>query len=300
MKATAPTLIQAIAVEKGWLAVCAELFKARLTCLVLLTMLAGFYAGLRGPMDGLLLLRALLGMALVATGGSALNQLIEREYDARMRRTRERPLPSGRVQPRTVLGIGCACACLGVICLAQAVNLTAGVVGAITLVTYLFIYTPLKRLTWLNTAVGAVAGALPPLIGWTAACGTVTRGGLALFAIQALWQMPHFMAIAWIYRDEYARAGFKMLPVLDPAGCRTGRQALLHAAALVPVSLCPFLFGMAGPFYLAGALFLGLGLAWFAAQFARCLTISKARQLFFASILYLPLLLGVLVLDKVK
>jgi protoheme IX farnesyltransferase len=300
MKASAPSLTHAIPAEKSWLAVYADLFKARLTLLVLLTTLVGFYAGFRGPLDYLLLLHTLVGTALVASGGSALNQLFEREYDARMSRTCQRPLPSGRLEPRTVLAIGLASAGLGLIYLAQAVNLTTGLLAAITLVTYVFVYTPLKRVTWLNTAVGAIPGALPPLIGWTAARGEITVEGLSLFAIQALWQVPHFMAIAWMYRDDYAKAGFKMLPLADPSGRRTGRQALLHALTLLPVSLCPFFFHLTGPVYLAGALALGLAFAWFAAQFARRRSLSRARQLFCASILYLPLLLAVMMFDKLK
>ena len=300
MSATTGSLTHSIPAEKSWLAVYADLFKARLTLLVLLTTLVGFYVGFRGPLDYLLLLHTLLGTALVASGASALNQLFEREYDARMRRTCHRPLPSGRLQPPTVLAIGVGSAGLGLIYLAQEVNLTTSLLGAITFVTYVFVYTPLKRVTWLNTAVGAIPGALPPLIGWTAACGEITLQGMALFAIQALWQVTHFMAIAWMYREEYAKAGFEMLPVLDPNGRRTGRQALLHALALLPVSLGPFFLHLAGPVYLAGAMVLGLAFAWFAARFARLLTLSGARQLFCASILYLPLLLAVMMLDKIK
>jgi protoheme IX farnesyltransferase len=182
----------------------------------------------------------------------------------------------------------------------MAVNVTTCLIGAFTLVSYLFIYTPLKRVTWLNTAIGAIPGALPPLMGWTAARGELSREGWALFAILAFWQLPHFLAIAWIYREEYAKAGFQMLPVIDPHGQRTGRQAVSHTLGLLPVSLCPFLFGLAGPIYLAGALILGFIFLWFAIQFSRHLTIPRARQLFYVSILYLPLLLAVMVLDKIK
>jgi protoheme IX farnesyltransferase len=300
MKASAPSLVHSIPAEKSWVGVYADLFKARLTLLVLLTTMVGFYVGFRGPLDYLLLLHTLVGTALVASGGSALNQLFEREYDARMRRTCQRPLPSGRLQPRTVLAIGVACASLGLIYLAEAVNLRTSLLGAFTFITYVFVYTPLKRRTWLNTAVGAIPGALPPLIGWTAARGEITLVGMALFAIQALWQVPHFLAIAWIYRDEYAKAGFKMLPVLDPTGRRTGRQALLHALVLLPVSLGPFFFHLAGPIYLVAALALGLAFAWFAARFACLLTISGAKRLFYASLFYLPLLLAVMLFDKIK
>lgn len=300
MKATAQPLGDVVAAEKSWLAVYADLIKARLTFLVVLTTLVGFYLGYRGPVDYLLMIHAVLGTALVASGASALNQLLEREHDAKMRRTRNRPLPSGRLQPTTVMVFGGVCACAGLLYLALEVNLTTSVIGAISLLSYLFIYTPLKRVTWLNTAIGAVPGGLPALMGWTAARGELSREGWALFAILAFWQLPHFLAIAWMYREEYEKAGFKMLPGIDPSGHRTGRQAVSHTLGLLPVSLCPFLFHVTGPVYLAGALALGLVFLWFAVQFARQLTIPRARQLFFVSILYLPLLLGMMVLDKVK
>jgi protoheme IX farnesyltransferase len=286
--------------ESSWLAVYADLFKARLTSLVLLTTMVGFYVGFRGPVDYGLLCHTLLGTALLASGAAALNQLLEREYDGKMRRTQDRPLPTGRLLPQTVLIVGGSAAVLGVLYLAQAVNVTTSLVGTVSLASYLFIYTPLKRVTWLNTLVGAVPGALPPLMGWTAARGELSREGLALFAIQACWQLPHFMAIAWIYREDYARAGFKMLPVLDPQGRRTSRQGLGYALALLLVSLCPFLFHLTGLIYLASALVFGLLFAWFALQFVRDPAIARARQLFYASLLYLPLLLAVMVLDKIK
>jgi protoheme IX farnesyltransferase len=300
MKATAETLSQAIPVEKGWLAVYSELFKARLTILVLLTTLVGFYVGSRGALDYALMLHTVLGTALVASGASALNQLWERKYDARMRRTQDRPLPSGRLQPGFVLALGICCSLFGLAYLALAVNVVTFLIGLASLTTYLFVYTPLKRVTWLNTAIGAVPGALPPLMGWSAARGQLTAEGWALFGILALWQLPHFMAIAWIYRDEYGRAGFKMLPVLDPEGRRTGHQAVIHTLGLLPVSLCPFFLKLAGPVYLSGAVLLGVAFIFCALQFSRHLTVSRARQLFYFSILYLPLLLSVMVLDKVK
>jgi protoheme IX farnesyltransferase len=303
MKATAPivqSLSPAEPTDKSWLAIYADLFKVRLTGLVLLTTAVGFYIGFRGPVDYLLMLHTLLGTALVASGASALNQLFEREYDARMRRTQDRPLPSGRMQPQTVLLVGITSAAFGLIYLARAVNLTTSLVSACSLLIYLFIYTPLKRVTWLNTAVGAVAGALPPFIGWTAARGALGGAGWTLFAIQVFWQLPHFMAIAWLYRAEYARAGFKMLPVIDADGRRTGRQAVGYTLGLLPLSLCPYLFKLTGPVYLTGALILGLSFLWSAVQFARRLSEPRARQLFYVSILYLPLLLAVMVLDKLK
>ena len=300
MKATAESLNEVIVAEKGWAAVYADLIKARLTFLVVLTTLVGFYLGSATPVDYWLMLHAVLGTALVASGASALNQLLEREHDAKMRRTKNRPLPSGRLQPATVMVFGGVCACAGLLYLALAVNKTTSVIGAISLVSYLFIYTPLKRLTWLNTAVGAVPGALPPLMGWTAARGELSREGWALFAILAFWQLPHFLAIAWMYREEYEKAGFKMLPGIDPQGHRTGRQAVSHTLGLLPVSLTPFLFHVTGEIYLFGALILGLAFLWYAVQFARYMTIPRARQLFFVSILYLPLLLVIMVLDKMK
>lgn len=300
MKVTMQSLADTALAEKGWGAVFADLFKARLTLLVLLTTLVGFYLGFRGPVNYVLLFHTLLGTALLAGGAAALNQLFEREYDAKMRRTQDRPLPSGRLQPQTVLRIGSVSAVLGLLDLLLAVNPTTTLIAALSLVIYLFIYTPLKRLTWLNTAVGAVPGALPPLIGWTAARGELSREGWALFAIQALWQLPHFLAIAWMYRDEYARAGFRMLPVLDPHGRRTARHALGCALGLLPVSLGPSFFGLSGPIYFYSALLLGLVFLWFALRFARELTVPCARRLFYVSIFYLPLLLGVMVLDKIN
>ena len=288
-------------VEKTRFAVASDLFKARLTFLVLLTTLVGFYVGYPGGlMNWWLLFNTMLGTALVASGAAALNQFLEREHDAKMRRTEDRPLPSGRMKPTTVLLLGGACGGIGLIYLALTVNLTTSLLGAITLASYLFIYTPLKRVTTLNTVIGAIPGALPPLMGWAAARGDVSREGWALFAILFFWQLPHFFAIAWIYREQYERAGYVMLPVVDPTGERTGRQAVSHTLGLLPISLCPYVFHLAGPVYLVGALALGLVYLWFAIQFSRYLTIPRARQLFFASILYLPLLLGLMVLDKVK
>ena len=298
MKASASTLPAILPAERGWVAVYADLVKARLTVLVLITTLVGFYAGVRGPMDWGLLIQTLLGTGLVASGAAALNQLWEREFDARMRRTAGRPLPSGRLQPGTVLVFGTSCAVSGLVWLAFAVNPLTSAIGAATLLCYLFVYTPLKRVTWLNTLIGAIPGGLPPLMGWTAARGTASVEGWTLFALLAFWQIPHFMAIAWMYRDEYARAGFVMLPVVDRDGRRTGRQAVGHSLALLVVSLCPFALGQVGVTYLIGALALGIFFTATAVQFARQLTMTRARQLFFASILYLPLLLSLMVLDK--
>lgn len=289
-----------VGVEKNRAAVFADLVKARLTTLVLLTTLVGFYVGWRGPMDLALMIHTLAATALVAAGASALNQLLEREYDAKMRRTQNRPLPAGRLQPATVMLFGGVSATAGLVYLALAVNPLTSAIGAVTLVSYLFIYTPLKRVTWLNTNIGAVPGALPALMGWTAARGELSVEGWALFGIVAFWQIPHFMAIAWIYREEYARAGFQMLPVVDPHGRRTARLAFAFTLALLAASLCPSLFHLTGPIYFWSALALGLCFAWLAVQFSWHLTIRCARQLFYLSLLYLPLLLAVMVMDKAK
>lgn len=298
MKASAPTLVTAIPAEKSWVSVYADLFKARLTLLVLLTTMVGFYMGHQGGGSGVLILHTVLGMALVAGGGAALNELIERDHDALMRRTRERPLPSGRLTPQTVLLIGLGCGALGILYLAWAVNALTAVLAAATLALYTLVYTPLKRITWLNTLVGAIPGAMPPLVGWVAARGEIGAGGVALFAIQAFWQIPHFMAIAWLYREEYAGAGFKMLPVFDASGVRTSRHALVHTGALFLASLAPFALGHAGVLYLAVAIVLGGFFLATGLLFARDLTKARARQFFYASIIYLPLLLITMVLDR--
>jgi protoheme IX farnesyltransferase len=300
MKATASAIGQVVLPEKSAAAVWAELIKARLTALVVVTTLVGFYVGSKGAVDFVLMLHTVLGTALLASGSAALNQLLERDHDAKMRRTEDRPLPAGRLTPGTVLIAGAGCCAVGLIYLASMVNYLTALLGAVTLVSYLFIYTPLKRVTTLNTAIGAIPGAIPPLMGWTGARGEITSDGWTLFAILFFWQLPHFLAIAWMYKEDYARAGFAMLPVVDTDGRRTGAQAVSHTLGLLPVSLCPTLFGFAGGFYFSGALVLSVLFVWFAVQFSRQLTLKRARQLFFVSILYLPLLLGLLVIDKVK
>jgi len=292
--------ILSTAAEKSWSAVFSDLVKARLTTLVLLTTAVGFYIGEQGAVNWLLFFNTLAATGLVAGGAAALNQLLEREYDAKMRRTMDRPLPSGRMQPTTVAILGGVMSVLGLAYLALAVNLLTSVLGAITLVSYLFIYTPLKRVTWLNTAIGAIPGALPPLMGWTAARNELTGEGWTLFAILAFWQIPHFFAIAWMYREEYAKAGFVMLPNVEQGDHRTAQQTVSHTLALLIVSLCPFLFKMAGLVYLGGAILLGGAFLFCAIQFSRQLTLSRAKRLFLASILYLPLLLAAMCLDKIK
>ncbi len=299
VKTLAEPLSEATATaDKARSGVLSELFKARLTSLVLLTTLVGFYLGQRGGMNWLLLINTLLGTGLLACGAAALNQYLERDFDALMDRTADRPLPAGLIQPQTVVVLGGVLSVAGLLWLAFGANLLTAVLGAVTLISYLFIYTPLKRKTTLNTAIGAIPGALPPLMGWTAARGDLSIEGWALFAILFFWQLPHFLAIAWMYREDYAKGGFVMLPLVDRDGTRTGRSAVSHTLGLLPVSLSPFVFQMSGALYLAGALVLGLVFLWFAGRFAKQMDRLSARRLFFASILYLPLLLGLMVFDK--
>lgn len=299
MKTTAQTVTEDTApAEPARGGLWAELFKARLTSLVLLTTLVGFYLGQRGGMNWLLLVNTLLGTGLLACGAAALNQYLERDFDALMERTAERPLPAGLIQPQTVVVLGGVVSVAGLLWLAFGANLLTAVLGAVTLISYLFIYTPLKRKTTLNTAIGAIPGALPPLMGWTAARGDLSIEGWALFAILFFWQLPHFLAIAWMYREDYAKGGFVMLPLVDRDGTRTGRSAVSHTLGLLPVSLSPFVLQVSGALYLFGALLLGLVFLWCAMRFARQMDRLSARRLFFASILYLPLLLGLMVFDK--
>ncbi len=278
----------------------AELIKARLTSLVLITTLVGFYMGSRGPLDVLLMFHAMLGTAALAAGAAALNQYLEREWDAKMPRTAERPIPAGLIQPQMVLLLGAVLSVLGMVQLLTQVNPLTAMLGAVTLGSYIFVYTPLKRMTTLNTLVGAIPGALPPLMGWTAATGEIGAGGWALFTLLFFWQLPHFMAIAWLYRADYQTAGFRMLSGVDPDGSRTAAAAIRHTLALVAFSLAPVALKLGGKLYGAGALLLGFSFLYCAIQFARNTSRERARQLFFASILYLPLILGLLVVDKIK
>lgn len=300
MKVTAGTLHVAPTTDRSWMGIAAELVKARLTFLVLLTASVGFYLGSSGRVDFLLMFHLLTGTGILACGAATLNQFLERRWDAKMRRTRDRPLPAGQLQPETARVFGVVCCVAGLGYLALLTNLQTSLLGALTVGLYLFFYTPLKRVTWLNTWVGAVPGALPPLMGWVAAHGEITVGGAALFAIQFLWQIPHFLAIAWLYRADYAGAGFRMLSGADPTGRKTGWCAVVHAVLLLGASLLPVACGLAGTVYLAGALALGIAFAGTAVRLATERTLRRARQLFWASILYLPLLFGLLVLDRVR
>ena len=274
------------------------LTKPRLNLLVLFTALAGMYIAKPEGLPLLLLLHTLVGTALVAGGASALNQVWEQDTDRLMERTRRRPLPAHRLRPSESTGFGIVLSLLGLAELAVGVNLLSAGVAALTLLSYVLVYTPLKRRTWLSTIIGAFPGALPPMIGWTAATGTLGAGAFALFGIVFVWQMPHFLAIAWLHREDYARAGLPLLPVIEPDGRSTGRQALAFAVALVPISLTPAFVGLAGIPFAAVAGILGAGLVWLSARFAADLSTSSARQLFLASITYLPILYGALIASR--
>ena len=246
----------------------AQMVKPRLTLMVLFTVAVGYVVGAGGAMDWGVFCQVLAGTALVAAGASALNQLLERQTDALMRRTRNRPLPAGRRTPRQALRFGVLTACAGFIYLAALVNPLTALVAAVTLGLYVFVYTPLKRRTAFNTLVGAVPGALPPVIGWAAATGTLELGALSLFLLLFLWQFPHFWAIAWLYREDYGRAGLKMVPLADrEEGRLTGRLMVQNCLVLIPVSLGPVLMNLAGPRYFWIALVLGAGFLTFAARF---------------------------------
>jgi protoheme IX farnesyltransferase len=275
-----------------------ELTKPRITTLVVLTALVGFVMASSSAPAALPLLFALAGTGLVAAGASALNMVLERDTDARMHRTRSRPLAAGRMRTPEAVAFGLGLTALGLAVLFRLSGPLPAAVGLLTWFTYLFCYTPLKRRTSLSTLVGAVPGALPPVIGWAAARGRVDGGAFVLFAILFLWQVPHFLAIAWIYREDYARGGLPMLPVVDPPGRLTGRQTVAHAFALLLVSLLPTAVGMTGRAYLAGAVVLGSALLAFSLRLALLRTVAAARGLFLASIVYLTGLCTLLVADR--
>ena len=275
-----------------------ELTKPRITLMVVLTALMGYVLASPGSPEALPLLAALVGTGLVAAGASALNMVIERRVDARMRRTQDRPLPAGRLRTPEAAAFALALTSLGLAVLTWFSGTLAAGVALVTWASYVFLYTPLKVRTSLATIVGAFPGALPPVIGWAAARHAIDPGAFILFAILFLWQIPHFLAIAWIYREDYARGGLPMLPVLDPEGRITGRQAVAHALALLVVSLTPPVAGMAGAPYLVGALLLGLGFAAVAVAAAVQRTLVWARRLFLASLLYLTLLCALLFVDR--
>ena len=272
-----------------------ELSKPRIVAAAFVAALAGFLAA-NPHVDAARLAAALLGIAGITAAAGALNQVMERDADARMARTASRPLPAGRLGVAAASTYGAALALASVALLWFGTNELTAELAALAFASYLGVYTPLKRVTTLNTFVGAIPGALPPVLGWTAARGDLGAGAFALFAIVYLWQLPHFLAIAWLHRDDYARGGFVMLPLRDPGGAITARQMCFHAVALCAVSLLPIRFGLAGPVYLAGALLLGVAFLWPSFQFLRSPREESARRVLRASLLYLPALLSLLAL----
>jgi heme o synthase len=274
------------------------LTKPRVTLLVLITTLIGFHLGTRGPTDLALLLHTVMGTALVASGAAAINQVMEQRIDGLMRRTRLRPLPAGRLGSREARAFALVLAAVGLVQLALGANVIAALVALATIVSYALVYTPLKRRTSLAAVIGAVPGALPPMIGWAAATGHLSVEGWVLFAIVFMWQMPHVLAISWMYREDYQRGGIRVLPVEEPDGASTSRQTVSYAAVLIPVTLLPTVVGLAGGRYVAGALVLGLALLALAIDFARHRTAARARRLFLVSLAYLPLLWGLMLVDR--
>ena len=288
-----------VPLERGWtMADLAQLVKARLTFLVLITTAVGFYLGWRGPLDWIALLHAVFGTALAAAGAAALNQWWEYKYDAIMLRTQLRPIPAGRMSPAEGLILGAILGLAGVIYLAVAVNLISSLLAAATIGIYLFAYTPLKRISVANTLVGAIPGALPPLIGWAAARNDLALPAWTLFVILFFWQLPHFFAIAWMYRDDYARAGFQMISSDDRTGERSASQSVFFCMLLFIIAGLPAYLGIATVFYLLAEYILGAIFVAAAMRFLKTRERADARRLFLTSIIYLPLLLGALVLSK--
>ena len=286
------------------------LTKPRITWLILMSTGVGYFFGLKpdfssastfieatGSPNWILLLHTLLGTGLIASGTAALNQWYERDADLLMRRTSGRPLPAGLMTAKRALIFGIALAVAGFAELALGVNLLAALLGLFTLGSYLFIYTPLKQRSHLSTVIGALPGAMPPLLGYAASHGSLTPEAWTLFAILFIWQFPHFLAIAWMYREDYARAGIRMLPVVEPDGMSTGRQIILYASTLIPVSLFPVLLGMSGKIYLVGALLLGGWFLYTGVRVAFDLTNVRARRVLLASIIYLPAIYGLMIFD---
>ncbi len=275
-----------------------ELTKPRIAFLLVLTSAAGFYLGTKGSFDVVLFANSILAILLLALGVATLNQVWEHSTDALMDRTATRPIPTGRVTVTEALIFGLLQCVVAETYLLLAVNPMTAFLGLLVVIGYILVYTPLKRRTSVSTALGAIPGALPPLMGWTAAANEISIGAWALFAMQFLWQFPHFLAIAWMYRDQYAKAGILMLPVVEPSGRITSRQIVLFSLMLVPVSLAPFFFGQDGIVFLIGAAILGLWFFVTSIQAALAKTNEKAKRLLLVSVIYLPLLLLLMVADK--
>ena len=310
-RAPSPELVNPVLVKKhSILNDYSQLFKLRVTLLIVMTAWTGYYMGAaRTGVSSLSfgLLNALLGIGLTSAGAAALNEALEHRVDARMARTRNRPLPAGRMPLAEGFAAGAVATVAGSLYLAYTTNLLTGVLAFLTATSYLGLYTPLKKISPISTLVGAFPGAMPPLLGWTAVRGKVEIEGLVLFTILFVWQFPHFQAIAWLYREDYAAGGIKMLPVLDHQGRSVVRQMLSYSSVLIPVSLLPAGLHMAGKVYLAGALVLGIAFLWFSFRLARTklpttAPASKkfARQLLQASVIYLPLLFALMMINSVR
>jgi heme o synthase len=274
------------------------LTKPRITWLILMSTGVGYFFGAKGGWHWLTLLHTIIGTGLIASGTAALNQWMEREADSKMRRTQARPLPSGRLDAGRALVFAIAISVAGFADLWLGANPLAAVLGLVTLLCYLFVYTPLKRRSPHSTTVGSIPGAMPPLIGFAAASGTLTWDAWILFAILLLWQFPHFYAIAWMYKEDYARAGIRMLPVVEPDGRSTARRILLYSLALIPISLMPKFFAMAGNVYFYGALALGLVFLYYCLRIGADRTRQQARRVLLASVVYLPALFGLMLIDR--
>lgn len=275
-----------------------ELTKPRITFLIVLTAAAGFCLASTRGVNYVALLSAMLGIGLLSSGIATLNQYIERDLDGLMRRTADRPLPSGKLLPWEALWFGVALTALGEVYLAAFVNPLTALLGLIVIAGYLFGYTPLKTRSTLSTLVGAFPGAMPPLVGWTAARGDLSLEAWVLFAILFLWQFPHFLAIAWMYREDYSRAGILMLPVVEPEGRITAQQIIAYTVMLLPVSLLPTVLGLSGKLYLLGAIILGLAFLYSSVRAAFSKSRQQARRLLLASVFYLPLLFILMVFDR--
>ena len=275
-----------------------QLTKPRITWLILMSTAVGYFFGARNAWSFWSILHTILGTALIASGTAALNQWYEREADRKMRRTADRPIPSGRLSAKRALIFGILLSALGFLELALGVNWLSGLLGLFTLLSYLFLYTPLKQRTPLSTLVGAFPGAMPPMIGYAAASGVLDTQAWTLFAILFLWQFPHFLAIAWMYREDYQRAGIRMLPVVEPSGEGTAWQIVLYSLALIPVSMLPSLLGMSGKIYFFGALALGLWYLYSGVRVAFDRTILRDRAVLLVSVIYLPLIYGLMDLDR--
>jgi protoheme IX farnesyltransferase len=278
------------------------LTKPRITWLILMSTGVGYFFGHQhawsGWPDVWLLLNTVLGTGLIASGTAALNQWYEREADQLMRRTAGRPIPSGKLAANDALRFGIALAAIGFTELYILVNPLTGLLGALTLSAYLFVYTPLKQRSHLSTVIGALPGAMPPLMGYAASYGALNSEAWTLFAILFIWQFPHFLAIAWMYREDYARAGIRMLPVVEPDGMSTARQIVLYASTLIPISLFPVLLGMSGKIYLIGSLLLGIWFLYTGVRVAFDRTNARARSVLLASVIYLPMIYGLMVFDR--